>query len=164
MRPNTQPFKASITNDEMVHSTTHSQSVKIKPEYYLNQLKRIGLTKFTKEVGKTLNQSADKEEIEKSILTDPPPEFSPEVYIESPFRNIVERYLNNTDTNSSLINNPGQVSATNPYIDPLTPSFVKVQAGATAVLPCFINNLGHRQVGLKLLVCQSLKPFNSIFL
>ncbi|XP_042862719.1 zwei Ig domain protein zig-8-like [Penaeus japonicus] len=41
---------------------------------------------------------------------------------------------------------PGQVSATQPYIDPATPLHVKAYVGVTASLPCIVNNLGQRSV------------------
>ncbi|XP_076039262.1 uncharacterized protein LOC143024353 [Oratosquilla oratoria] len=39
-----------------------------------------------------------------------------------------------------------RVSATEPYIDPVTPLQVTAQVGSTARLSCFVNNLGQRSV------------------
>ncbi|XP_050695560.1 zwei Ig domain protein zig-8-like [Eriocheir sinensis] len=41
---------------------------------------------------------------------------------------------------------PGRVSATSPYIDPVTPHRVYAYAGTTAFIPCVVNNLGQRSV------------------
>ncbi|XP_047497773.1 uncharacterized protein LOC125044855 [Penaeus chinensis] len=41
---------------------------------------------------------------------------------------------------------PGEVSATQPYIDPATPLQVKAYVGITASIPCIVNNLGQRSV------------------
>ena len=40
----------------------------------------------------------------------------------------------------------GEVSATLPYIDPSTPKKIIAYKGATAILPCFVNNLGTKWV------------------
>lgn len=40
----------------------------------------------------------------------------------------------------------GEVSATQPYIDGATPEQVTAYKGVTAIIPCFVNNLGQRSV------------------
>ena len=40
----------------------------------------------------------------------------------------------------------GEVSATLPYIDPSTPKKIIAYKGTTAILPCFVNNLGNKWV------------------
>ncbi|XP_068247529.1 zwei Ig domain protein zig-8-like [Palaemon carinicauda] len=41
---------------------------------------------------------------------------------------------------------PGEVSATEPYIDPATPLHVKAYAGNPVIIRCIVNNLGQRSV------------------
>ena len=55
--------------------------------------------------------------------------------------------LNSThhDTSSEVL---GDVSATLPYIDRATPARVTAYKGVSAILPCYVNNLGQRSVSI----------------
>lgn len=47
------------------------------------------------------------------------------------------------DSNFAVL---GEVSATLPYIDRATPALVTAYKGVSAIIPCFVNNLGQRSV------------------
>ena len=46
----------------------------------------------------------------------------------------------------------GEVSATLPYIDRATPQVVTAYKGITAIIPCFVNNIGQRSVSIHIIV------------
>ena len=59
-------------------------------------------------------------------------------------------YLNNIKPTNNEIGGPGRVSATDPYIDPATQDHITAYVGSTAIIPCFVNNLGQRSVSITL--------------
>ncbi|KAL7635798.1 UNVERIFIED_CONTAM: hypothetical protein RMT77_013615 [Armadillidium vulgare] len=65
---------------------------------------------------------------------------------EEPLNRIFNGSLLDWDLSGELSPSSGKVSATDPYIDPATPSRIRAFNGKTAILPCFVNNLGQRSV------------------
>lgn len=64
------------------------------------------------------------------------------------YQSLVNASLSGQGSTSST----GRVSATDPYIDPVTPTRVTAYTGVTAILSCFVNNLGQRSVSIRLRV------------